>query len=103
MREIGRTLHRDRGERAHPHQHLAVAGDDEDAPLRPRQREAKPDHRRTPHRAPEIEIARIVAGGRHVPGGRAEPAHDQEIAALGEEGFDGGAPVEHGATSALRR
>ena len=78
-----------------PHQHLAVAGDDRDALLRLRQREAEPDHRRAAHGAPQIEIARIVAGGGEIPGGRAEPRHDQQIvAAAFDQRGHGGAAVE---------
>ena len=74
-------LHADGREAPHAHQHFAIAGDDRDPPLRLRQREPEADHGGATHRAPEIEIAVVVAGGRQVPGGRAETGHDEEIIA----------------------
>ena len=93
--EIARPLDADGGERAQPHQHLAVAGDDRDAPLRLRQRQPEPDHGGAAHGAPEIEIAVVVAGGGEIPGGRAEAGHDQQIVApVGEQRGHGGAAIE---------
>ena len=50
--EILRLLHPDGGERAHAHQHLAVAGEHGDAALGLGEREAEPDHGGAAHRAP---------------------------------------------------
>src|ERR1019366_2210122 len=61
-REMARPLNADGGERAHPHQHFAVAGDDRDVPLRLRQRQAETDHGGAAPGAP----------GREGAGGRAE-------------------------------
>ena len=84
--EIGRPPHRDRRERADAHQHLAVAGHHQHAALRLRQRQAEPDHRRTAHRAPEIEVERMVARRGAIVCRRAEAADDQQVAAIGEQG-----------------
>ena len=94
-REIGRPLDADGRERAKPHQHFAVARDHRDAPSGLRQREAQTDHGGAAHRAPQIEIAVIVAGGGRIPGGRAEAGNDQQvIAAVGEQRGHGGAAFE---------
>ena len=73
---------------------LAVAGDDQHPPLRLRLREAEPDQRGAAHRAPEIEVGVVVAGGIGIVGRRAEPADDQQVAAIREQRRDRGAPVE---------
>ena len=101
--EVAGLLHADGGEAAEPHQHLAVAGDDGDARVRLRQRKTEPDHRRAAHRAPEIEVAVVVAGGEGVPGAGAEPRHDEQILRpVGEQGGHRGAAFEHHFTHTLR-
>ena len=89
--EVRRLLDADGGERAHPHQHLAVAGDDENAFVRLRQSETKANHRRAAHGAPQIEVAIIVASGGEIPAGRAEARNDEQIVlAVREQGRHGG-------------
>src|SRR6185312_5297474 len=85
----------DRRERTQPHQHFTVAGDHRDATLRLRQREPEADHGGATHRAPEIEVAVVVAGGSGVPRGRAKPGDKQQIVtAAGEQRSHGGAAFE---------
>ena len=67
--EVSDLLGSDRQQAADAHQLLAVAGDNSDRPLRLRQRKAEANHRRAAHRAPEIEICRVLAGVEHVVGG----------------------------------
>src|SRR4051794_18662613 len=93
-REIARVLRRDRRQRAEAHEELAVAGDDEHRASRLREGEPEPDHRGAAHRAPKIEVERMIAGGGDVVGRRAEPGDDQEVAPALQEPRDGGAPVE---------
>src|SRR4029079_13609692 len=63
----------------------------------------EPDHRRATHRAPEIKIAVVVAGGEGVPGAGAEPRHDEQILrAIGKKGGYCGAALEHHFTHTLR-
>ena len=71
-REIVRLLDPDGREAAQPHQHVAVAGDHRDAAIRARERKSQADHRGGAHRAPEIEIQRMIAAGRDVIGRRAD-------------------------------
>src|SRR6185437_10728270 len=71
-REIGRPLVADGRKRTEPHQHFAVAGDHHDATLRLRERKTEPDHGGATHRAPQIEITRIITSRREIPGCRAE-------------------------------
>ena len=92
----------DGGEAAHAHQHIAVAGDDGDAAVGPRQRQPEPDHRGAAHGAPEIEVERMVAGRGDIPGRRAEPADDQQIAAVDEKLPHEIPPVEHHRVHCLR-
>src|SRR4051812_9211473 len=66
--QILRLLHANGGEAAKSHQHFAIASDDGDACLRLRQRQAKPDHRGATHRAPEVEVAVVVACSEGIPG-----------------------------------
>ena len=100
--EVLRLLDADRGEAAEPHEKIAVAGDHGDAAVGPRQREPKPDHRGAAHRAPEIKIERMVAGGRGIVGRRAEPGDDQQIAAIGEKHTHEFAAVKHHRVHCLR-
>src|SRR5262249_37010544 len=102
-REVRWFLHGDGRERTEPHQRLAVAGDYGDTQIRPRERDPEPDHGGAAHRAPEIEVAVVVADRRDVVGGRAEPRDDDEIVrALGEQGRNGVAALEHHFTHTLR-
>src|SRR5215212_5557341 len=93
-REIARVLRRDRRQRPKAHEELAVPGDDEHRPSRLREGEPEPDHRGAAHRAPKVEVERMIAGGGDVVGRRAEPGDDQEVAPALQEPRDGGAPVE---------
>ncbi len=77
-----------------PHQHLAVAGDDHDRQLRLRQRQAEADHDRAAHRAPQREIAGVIAGRGEIVGGGAEAADDERVLAVGQQRFDHRAAVE---------
>ena len=94
MREIAGLLQADGGERAHPHQHLAVAGDDDHRQVRLRQRQPEPHHDGAAHGAPEIEIAVMVAGRRHVVGGGAEAADGDHALAVFQQAGDDTAAVE---------
>src|SRR5579883_232142 len=92
--EVGRPLDADGGKAAHAHQHLAIAGDDENAAPRLRQCQAKPDHRRTPHGSPEREVERVIARRGDVPTRRTEPADHQKIAAFAKQRRHHGAAIE---------
>ena len=94
-REIFRLLDPDGGEAAHSHQHVAVAGDHRHAAVRPRQRKAQAHHRGRAHRAPEIEIERMVAAGRDVIGRRAEPGDHHQVAALDQQAGDEVTTIHH--------
>src|SRR5215208_632500 len=93
-REIARVLRRDRRQRPKAHEEFAVPGDDEHRPSWLREGEPEPDHRGAAHRAPKVEVERMIAGGGDVVGRRAEPGDDQEVAPVLQEPRDGGAPVE---------
>jgi hypothetical protein len=93
--QVGRLLHADGGERSQPHQHLAVAGDDEHPAPRLREREAEAHHRGLPHRAPQREAERRIAGGGDVPRGRAEPGNHQQLAPILEQLLYDFAPPVH--------
>jgi hypothetical protein len=93
-RQIGRRLDADRRQRAKAHQRVAVAGHHQHRPIGPRDREAKPDHRRAAHRAPQIEIALVIGDRSGVVGRRAEPGHHQHVAPFGQQHADRRAPVE---------
>ena len=54
----------------------------------------KPDHDGAAHGAPEIEVAVVVAGGRHVVGRGAEAADHDGILAVRQQAGDDGAAVE---------
>src|SRR5579883_342334 len=84
----------DGGERAHTHQHLAIAGQHQHPPVGAGERKAEADHCRPAHRAPEIEVERPVAGRRGVVGGGAEPGDHQQIARLAQQRGDHGAAVK---------
>jgi hypothetical protein len=72
-------LYADGGERPHAHQHFAVACDHQYAPLRLRERQAQPEHRGVPHRTPQREIERRIAGRGDVPGSRPQTGYHQEV------------------------
>jgi hypothetical protein len=86
-RKVRAFVRGNRQQAADAHQLLAVTCDHDDGTLRARQRDAEADHRRTSHRAPQIEIARVVAGVEHIIGRRSKTAHDQEVATVGEQGL----------------
>src|SRR5262249_16825609 len=83
--QVLRLLHADRGERSQPHEHLAVAGDDEHPAPRLRERKAETHHRRLTHRAPERKAERRIARRGDVPRGRAETGDDQKVSSLLQE------------------
>ena len=83
----------DRGERAEAHQHLAVAGDHDDAALRLREREAEAHHRRGAHRAPQVERVEMIVDAAVVTA-RAQARDDERIAALVQYRLDDFAAVE---------
>jgi hypothetical protein len=93
--EICWLLDADRREAAEAHQHLAVAGDHRGAAVGTRKRKPETNHRRTAHRAPKIEIERMIACGGDVVGRRAEAGDDEQIAAIDEQAFDDVAPIKH--------
>ncbi len=93
-REIAGLLGRDGQQAADPHQLLAVAGDHQHRALRLRQREAEPNHRRAAHRAPQIEIAGMLAGVEQIVRGGAEPGDHEQLAAVGKQRLHGGAAIE---------
>ena len=92
-REIAGGLARDREQAADAHQLLAIAGDDEHRALRLRQREAKAHMAGAAHGAPQIEVARVVAGVEHVVGGEPRPLTTRGRA-VGKQRLDRGAAVE---------
>jgi hypothetical protein len=93
--QVRRLLHADGGERAQAHQHLAVAGDDQHAPLRLGKRETQPHHGGLPHRAPHREAERRVSRGGDVPRGRAETRDHEQLAAVLEQLLHHLAPAHH--------
>ncbi len=92
--EIFGLLQADGGKTAHPHQHLAVAGDHHHRQLRLRQSEAEPDHDSASHGAPQIEVAVVIAGGGDIVGRGAEAPDHDGVLALGEQAGNDAAPVE---------
>src|SRR6185503_14180748 len=83
-----RLLYADGGERAHAHQHFAVAGDHQHAALRLRERKPEADHRRLAHSAPQREVERRIPCRGDVPGGRAQAGDDQKVLPAGKKLFD---------------
>ena len=100
--EIFRLLDADGGEAAHAHQHVAIAGQHGDAAIGLRQSEPEADHRGAAHRAPQIEVERMIAGRGDVIGRRAQPADDEQIAAVDQQLPYEVAPVEHHRVHCLR-
>src|ERR1700761_7673351 len=95
-REISRLLGGNRHQTADAHELLTVPGDDGNRSLGLCQRNAEADHGRATHRTPQIEIARMLAGGKDIVGSRSEAGYDQQVAAIGEEGPDRFAAIERG-------
>src|SRR5262249_13769171 len=81
--EIGWPLVANGRKRTQPHQHFTVTGDHRDAAIRPREREAQSDHGGPAHRAPQIEVARIVPRRGEIPGRRTEPRHNEQTIVAG--------------------
>src|SRR5262249_55175047 len=95
-REIGRIDHGDGGERADIHEELAVAGDDEDALVGPRQREAKPHHGGRAHRAGErIDVGGVAGHRADVAGGAAQSGDEQKILVAADQRGHRFAALEH--------
>jgi hypothetical protein len=84
-RQVRRLLDRDGRERADAHQHLAIAGQHQDAAVRLRERDAQADHGRAPHAAPQRQVQRVVLHRGDVPGRRAEARDDHHVAAIGQQ------------------
>jgi hypothetical protein len=78
-REILWALYTDPRERPQPHQHLAIAGDDQHAVIGLCQGEAEPDHRGCAHRAPKIKVAIVVTNRGGIPGRRSKTGHEEQI------------------------
>src|SRR5215475_3122614 len=93
--EIARLLDPDGGKAAQSHKSLAITGQDEDPTRGLRQRKAKADHGGATHSPPKIEVEWMIAAGRNVISGRAEPTHDQQVPTLKEQLLDKLTPVEH--------
>src|ERR1700730_1199809 len=100
--EIARLLDPDGGKAAQSHQGLAVTRQHENPTRRLCQRKTETDHGGAAHRAPEIEVERMIATGRNVIGGRAEPGNDQQIFAVDEQLLDELTPIEHHLFHCLR-
>src|SRR5882672_802321 len=100
--EICRLLDPDGGKTAQSHQGLAVARKHEHAKRRLCQRQAEADHGGASHGAPEIEIERMIAAGRNVIGGRAQPGDDKQVLAVDEQFLDELSPVQHHLVHSLR-
>ena len=68
VQQVARRRRRDGGERAHVHQHVAVAVEDDHAAIGLRQRDAETDRRRQAHGADHVEagvgVARAERGAR---------------------------------------
>jgi hypothetical protein len=93
--EIGRVHHRYRRERADIHQQLAIAGDDEHAPVRTGEREAEPDHARPAHRAGHcVGVGPVPGQSRDVAARARETADDEKIIVPADQGRHGVPPVE---------
>ena len=77
--QIFRLGDRNRRQAAEAHQLLAVAGQHQHAALRLRLGKTEADHRSSTHRAPEIEVAVVIADGINVIGRRAEATDAIEV------------------------
>ena len=84
----------DRGQTAHPHQHLAIAGYHHHRQAGLRQRKAQSDHHGAAHRAPEVKIAIMVAGSGDIVGRGAKPADHDRVLALRQQARDDAAPIQ---------
>ena len=59
-----------------------------DAAIRARERKSQADHRSGAHRAPDVEVKRIVTAGRDVIGRRTDPGNDHHAPAIGQQARD---------------
>jgi hypothetical protein len=95
-RQVRRIDHRDGGERADVHKELSVAGDDEDALVRPRQREPEPHHAGRAHRAAErIDVGAVAGDRADVAGAASQAGDEQEILVAPDQRRHRFAPLEH--------
>src|SRR6202023_3465252 len=101
-RKVLGLLDADGGETAHAHQQIAIARQYGDTALGLRQRQPKPDHGGAAHRAPKVEVKRMIAGRGGVVGRGAQSADDEEIAAVDQKLPYQFAPVEHHRVHCLR-
>src|ERR1700733_4229126 len=79
---------------SHPHQHFAVACDDDHRQVRLRQRYPQPDHDRAAHGAPQIKVAVVIAGGGDIVGRGAQAADHDRILALRQQAGNDAATLE---------
>src|SRR5438876_8239372 len=87
--EVPGPPYADRSETPQPHQHFAVACDDENPPLRLRERKAQTDRARRPHCAPQRKSERMVARSGTIPSRGAESGDDQQpVAPLQQRSHD---------------
>ena len=75
--EVARRLIGDHRKRADPHHHLAVAGEAQHAAIGLGDRDTERGREGEAHAAPGIEVLRVVAGGRAIPGRAAETRNDE--------------------------
>ena len=95
-REVGRIDHRDGGKRADAHQQLAVAGDDQHALVRARQRQAEPHHAGGAHGAAErIDVGAVARNGTDVAGGAAQSGDEQKILVAADQRRHGFAALQY--------
>jgi hypothetical protein len=93
---VRRIEQRDGGERADVHQKLAVAGDNKNAPVAPRQREAKSHHAGAAHRATHGKaVGRVLRKGGDVARRAGKPGNNQKILMPANECRQRLAPVEY--------
>ena len=95
--EIRGPLVRDGREDPERHQELAVAGEQDHAPLGLREREAEGERRGLSHRAVETEVAQMITDRAEIPGtGSKTGDHEQARRALLEEEGDARTAAQHG-------
>src|SRR5262249_32746355 len=78
--EVRRLQQADGRERAEVHEQRTVSVDDEDARVRPGERQAETDRRGDAHAAPGVEILRPIAGREQIVRGMAEARDDPRVA-----------------------
>ncbi len=94
-RQIRRIEQRDGRKRADVHQKLAVASDNKNAPVAPRQRETKPDHAGATHRSAHGKaVGRVLCKGGDVARRASKSGNDQKILMPANERRQRLAPVE---------